>query len=151
MPFSMKTLRFLLILALLAGICSCKGLSDLTFTLVQYNVGVFNKYEESSVDVIALVARELGADVMTLNEVDSCTTRTGQVDQLAAFAAEMDGWNHHYAGGSHESIRHLFHHVHGRIRNEQKNLGYAQRAFTPAADFHCPDAGLQNEVLELGR
>ena len=97
MPFSMKTLRFLLILALLAGICSCKGPSDLTFTLVQYNVGVFNKYEESGVDVIALVARELGADVMTLNEVDSCTTRTGQVDQLAAFAAEMDGWNHHYA------------------------------------------------------
>lgn len=93
----MKTFRILFLLALVAGICSCKSQPDVSFTLVQYNVGVFDKYEESGIDGIARVARELGADIMTLNEVDSCTTRTGQVDQLAAFASEMDGWNHHYA------------------------------------------------------
>lgn len=93
----MKTFGFLFLIGLVAGLCSCKSQSEVSFTLVQYNVGAFNKYEESGIDGIARVAKELRADVVTLNEVDSCTTRTGQVDQLAAFAAGMDGWNHHYA------------------------------------------------------
>lgn len=68
-----------------------------SYTFVQYNVGVFDKYDSSSVDAVARAVREMGADAVTLNEVDSCTTRTGQVDQLAAFAEEMCGWNSHYA------------------------------------------------------
>ena len=67
------------------------------YTLVQYNVGAFSKYEASGVDAISRVVKELAADAVTFNEVDSCTTRTGVVDQMAAFAASMDGWNQFYA------------------------------------------------------
>lgn len=67
------------------------------YTIVQYNVGAFSKYDSSSVEHIARAVKEMAADVVTLNEVDSCTTRTGVVDQLAAFAGEMGEWSHHYA------------------------------------------------------
>ena len=90
----MKSFRILLVFVLLAGLFSCQSHHKVTFTLVQYNVGAFKKYEASGIEGIARVARELGADILTLNEIDSCTTRTGKVDQLAAFAQEMDGWNH---------------------------------------------------------
>lgn len=93
----MKSFRIIFVLACLIGLSSCQSNHSVTFTLVQYNVGAFNKYDASGFDAIARVARELGADVVTLNEVDSCTTRTGVVDQLAAFADEMGAWNHHYA------------------------------------------------------
>lgn len=83
--------------AVLMIIClaACKPVQEYTF--VQYNVGAFSKYDSSSVEAIARAVREMNADAVTLNELDSCTTRTGQVDQLAAFAQEMGGWNHHYA------------------------------------------------------
>ena len=93
----MKSYRILFVFVLLAGLFSCQSHHKVTFTLVQYNVGAFKKYEASGIDGIARVARELGADVITLNEIDSCTTRTGNVDQLAEFAEEMGGWNCHYA------------------------------------------------------
>ena len=76
-------------------LAACKPVQEYTF--VQYNVGAFSKYDSSSVEAIARAVREMNADAVTLNELDSCTTRTGQVDQLAAFAQEMGGWNHHYA------------------------------------------------------
>lgn len=71
--------------------------NKVSLTLVQYNVGAFSKYDSSSVVAIADAVKEIGADAVTLNEVDSCTSRTGNVDQLAAFAQSMGGWNHHYA------------------------------------------------------
>jgi endonuclease/exonuclease/phosphatase family metal-dependent hydrolase len=71
--------------------------TKVSLTLVQYNVGAFSKYDDSGVDAIVKAIKEIGADAVTLNEVDSCTTRTGCVDQLAAFAQSMGGWNHHYA------------------------------------------------------
>ena len=83
-------------IAVLSGCRNDKSESR-TFTVVQYNVGVFSKYDASGFGAVADVARELGADVLTLNEIDSCTTRTGQVDQLSVFADEMGGWNCHYA------------------------------------------------------
>ena len=67
------------------------------YTIVQYNVGAFSKYDSSSVEHIARAVKEMAADAVTLNEVDSCTTRTGEVDQMAAFAQEMGGWNQQYA------------------------------------------------------
>ena len=60
------------------------------YTFVQYNVGAFSKYDSSGVEAIADAIREIKADAVTLNELDSCTTRTGRVDQLAAFAREME-------------------------------------------------------------
>lgn len=82
------------VLALGLAACSQKA-QELTF--VQYNVGVFAKYDSSSVAAVANAVREMGAVAVTLNELDSCTARTGNIDQLAAFADEMGGWNHHYA------------------------------------------------------
>jgi len=64
---------------------------------VQYNVGAFRKYDSSSIEAVARVVREMKADAVTFNEVDSCTTRTGKVDQMAAFAGEMGEWNRYYA------------------------------------------------------
>ena len=56
---------------------------------MQYNVGVFDKYDESSVGAVADAVRELGADAVSLNELDSCALRTGAVDQIAEFASAM--------------------------------------------------------------
>lgn len=76
---------------------ACKSVETTTLTIVQYNVGVFDKYDESGFDAIASAVREMGADVVTLNELDSCTLRTGGVFQLDAFAQEMGQWGSHYA------------------------------------------------------
>lgn len=78
------------------GLIACQPQAQ-KFTIVQYNVGSFSKYDGSSIEAIALAAKEMGADAVTANEVDSCTTRTGKVDQLAALAGAMGNWNHHYA------------------------------------------------------
>ena len=90
----MKISRILLLFFLLVSLCGCQ---QKVITFVQYNVGVFNKYRDSSIEVVADAIKEMGADVVTLNEIDSCTTRTGKVDQLAVFSECMGGWNYHYA------------------------------------------------------
>lgn len=91
----MKSYRIFMMTCLVMCLFACQRKQTLTF--VQYNVGAFSKYDSSSVEHIARAVKEMAADVVTLNEVDSCTTRTGVVDQLAAFAGEMGGWSHHYA------------------------------------------------------
>lgn len=90
-----RLLSLLLALSVLTGCKAQEKVSSLTF--VQYNVGAFSKYDGSGVDAIVKAVRELGADAVTLNEVDSCTVRTGGVDQLRAFAEGMGGWHCHYA------------------------------------------------------
>lgn len=70
---------------------------EVTFTMVQYNVGVFSKYDGSGVSAVANAIKEMGADVVTLNELDSCATRTGNVYQLETFAQAMGNWKYHYA------------------------------------------------------
>ena len=62
--------------------------------LVSYNVGAFNKYS-NSIDMIAKMMKELDADIVGLNEVDSCTTRTGRVHQAKKLAEKLGNW--HYA------------------------------------------------------
>ncbi|MBQ2966419.1 MAG: endonuclease/exonuclease/phosphatase family protein [Bacteroidales bacterium] len=59
--------------------------------LVSYNVGAFNKYT-NSIDMIAKMIKELDADIVGLNEVDSCTTRTGRVDQARKLSERLGGW-----------------------------------------------------------
>ena len=92
----MKITRIITAACLAFGLISCQQAAK-EYTLVQYNVGAFHKYDSSSVEHIARAVREMGADAVTFNEVDSCTTRTGQIDQMAAFAQEMGGWSQHYA------------------------------------------------------
>ena len=92
----MKITRIITTACFAFGLISCQQAAK-EYTLVQYNVGAFHKYDSSSVEHISRAVREMGADAVTFNEVDSCTTRTGQVDQMAAFAQEMGGWSQHYA------------------------------------------------------
>ena len=65
--------------------------------LVQYNVGAFRKSGGSSLTMIADMMKELNADVVSLNEVDSCTTRTSKINQIASFSYAMGGWNGYFA------------------------------------------------------
>ena len=53
-----------------------------TVRLVTYNAGTFNKYIADDYPLVAEMMREVGADAVCLNELDSCTTRTGGVFQL---------------------------------------------------------------------
>lgn len=93
----MKLIRNLIVILGAIAMCACNVTEPVGLTLVQYNVGAFHKYDSSSVDSIVWAVKEMGADVVSLNEVDSCTTRTGSVDQLAVFSAGMGDWNSFYA------------------------------------------------------
>ena len=78
-------MKIITIASLAFCLVSCRQAAT-EYTLVQYNVGAFHKYDSSSVEHIARAVKEMAADVVTFNEVDSCTTRTG-----------VGGWNQHYA------------------------------------------------------
>lgn len=65
--------------------------------LVTYNVGVFSKYlDTGSYDMIAGMMREIDADAVAMNELDSCTTRTGGIFQLRREADLLGGWDCNY-------------------------------------------------------
>ncbi len=67
-----------------------------TLNIVSYNVGTFTKYEENSMQMIAGMMKEIGADAISLNELDSCTARTGAAYQLKSFAGIMGGWQYKF-------------------------------------------------------
>lgn len=90
-----SVISFIVLSAVALIMCSCGRIVSLT--LVQYNVGVFDKYDSSSVETVADIIKMMRADVVTLNEVDSCTVRTGKVDQIVSLAHAMGDWSHHYA------------------------------------------------------
>lgn len=64
--------------------------------LVTYNVGIFNKYIQDDYQLIADMMKEIDADAVCMNELDSCTTRTRGVFQLKHVASLMGGWDFHY-------------------------------------------------------
>lgn len=92
----MKFFRFILFASVLAVLISCNQ-EPVVLRLAHYNVGAFNKTDSSSTDVIAAMISEIEADVVSVNEVDSCTTRTGLVDQLADMSEKMGDWGCWYA------------------------------------------------------
>lgn len=71
--------------------------------LVTYNVGAFGKEMEDSAPMIAAMLHELGADVVALNELDSCNRRHDlyQAEHLAECLDSVYGeagmWNYEYA------------------------------------------------------
>lgn len=67
--------------------------ADGVIRLVSYNVGAFNKYT-NSIEMIAKMIKELDSDIVGLNEVDSCTTRTGRVNQAKVLSEKLGGWSH---------------------------------------------------------
>lgn len=60
--------------------------------LVQYNVGAFSKYIPTSLGMVADMLIEMQADLVAVQEVDSCTTRTGKVDQLDSLCIYLGDW-----------------------------------------------------------
>lgn len=105
----MKTLRmFLPLLGLAMLLAGCGGSRQTeTLRLVTYNVGVFNKYIADDYPLVAGMMREIEADAVCLNELDSCTTRTGGIFQLERIARLMGNWDYRfscampYRGGSY--------------------------------------------------
>ena len=84
-----RTILWALAVALLCG-CSRE------ICVVTYNVCAFDKYRETSTADVAALMRAVGADVVSLNELDSCNRRHN-VFQLEAFAREMGGWDYYFA------------------------------------------------------
>ena len=66
--------------------------------IVSYNVGVFDKWDGSGIGMTASLMKELAPDVIALQELDSCASRTGNIYQLQAFAADMgQNWDCTYS------------------------------------------------------
>lgn len=67
--------------------------------LATYNVGVFNKSGTNSMSMVSKMMKEWDLDAVSLNELDSCNTRSGiNVNQLKNFANMMGDWNSNFAG-----------------------------------------------------
>ena len=59
--------------------------------IMSYNVGSFSKFMTNSTEMVAAMILEAEADVVGLNELDSCNTRHN-VNQVKALAAALGGW-----------------------------------------------------------
>lgn len=81
--------HFLIVFLTIAALCSCQR----ELTVVNYNVGVFHKYDYNSTSDVAGLLKAQGADVVGLCELDSCTVRTGGVHQIEDLRSQMSsGW-----------------------------------------------------------
>ena len=74
--------------------------------IMTYNVGVFGKYLEDSKPLVNRIIRHMEADIVSLNELDSCNRRH-DVYQIEELAGLLGGWDYHftsafpYAGGAY--------------------------------------------------
>lgn len=85
-----------ILISILAATLLCSCNQPRTLRIVQYNVGVFSKELENSIPMISDMMKEVGADIISLNELDSCNLRHSN-HQLADFAEAMGGWEYRYA------------------------------------------------------
>ena len=69
--------------------------SEGVLRLVSYNVGAFSKYGDSC-SMVADMMKEIKADAVCMNELDSCNTRHNYY-QLELFAEYAGGWDIVYA------------------------------------------------------
>ena len=94
--------RLILLLSFLTLLMGCTR----TICVMTYNVGAFSKYKENSIPDVAAAVKAAGADIVSLNELDSCNRRHGTY-QLEDFAKAMGGWDFAfasafpYAGGAY--------------------------------------------------
>lgn len=63
--------------------------------IMAYNVGAFSKFMTNSTSMVADMILEVEADVVGLNELDSCNTRHN-VNQVASLAQELGGWKWYF-------------------------------------------------------
>lgn len=85
----MKRFAFIILVSLLslncAGAQESEERDEDIVRIATYNVGIFDKYRESGYRMTARMMRELNPDVLLLNELDSCTFRTGKAFQMRRF------------------------------------------------------------------
>lgn len=91
----------LLVAAVVLVSCSGAGPAEpqnntRSLKIVQYNVGVFGKELDNAIPMISEMMKELNADVISLNELDSCNLRHSNY-QIKDFAEAMGDWNFRYA------------------------------------------------------
>lgn len=94
----MKRFAFIILVSLLslncAGAQESEERDEDIVRIATYNVGIFDKYRESGYRMTARMMRELNPDVLVLNELDSCTFRTGKAFQMRRFLRRMGSrWN----------------------------------------------------------
>lgn len=75
MKLSGKLATLFLASCAILSLDSCSYKSQKALRVVQYNVGAFAKEIENSIPMISDMMKELGADVISLNELDSCNRR----------------------------------------------------------------------------
>lgn len=63
--------------------------------IMSYNVGAFSKFMSNSSATIAAMIKEVEADVVGLNELDSCNLRH-KVNQCSELAQNLGGWNWYF-------------------------------------------------------
>lgn len=64
--------------------------------VMTYNIGAFSKYSSDSTPLVADIIRSSGADIVALNELDSCNRRNN-VHQVEVLARELGGWDFSFA------------------------------------------------------
>ena len=100
LPFVLKRkMKKTILLAVAAAILMTTSCAEKkqTLRIVTYNVGVFHKADINSIPMVSDMMKEIDADVMGINELDSCTVRTGGEYQIESFAKAMGDWNFRYA------------------------------------------------------
>ncbi len=80
---------------LLLASCGVAKKQEGTIRLMQYNVGVFHKSGENSAPDVAAIIKEYKADIVSLNELDSCNTRNPEY-QLRELAYGLGGWEYRF-------------------------------------------------------
>lgn len=92
----------MLIAVLLTTACKNKPGKDLpsptegVFRIATYNVGVFSKSDTNTTDMVAAMMKELDIQILSMNELDSCTTRNPSY-QIKLFAEAMGEWGYNFA------------------------------------------------------
>ncbi len=103
----MKSFNTISIALLLISLAAC---TNEPVTIATYNVGAFGKYEQSSIEGVATLLKEIGADAVSLNEVDSVTHRRDECNQPEEFAKAMGNWQINfsrampYNGGAYGNV-----------------------------------------------
>lgn len=70
--------------------------AELTLRLGTYNVGVFSKSGTNTTEMVAQMMKEIGVDVLSMNELDYMNGRHN-VNQIQEFALKMGNWKYNFA------------------------------------------------------
>ena len=90
-----KLIAKICLIAILLFSAGCKNNTaqgdGTVLNLATYNVGVFDKSGFDTTEMISDMMKELGVQVLSMNELDSCNTRHPSF-QLEDFAGKMGNW-----------------------------------------------------------